>query len=215
MKPWDLLQKNQERLKALKSSQILGVVEKNVTLNGKIMVGKGTVLKSGCYIEGPVEIGQNSQIGPNCYIRPYTKIGNDVTIGQAVELKNSIISDGSFIKHLSYLADSVIEENVNFGAGTITANLRHDQKTIKMNLNNKIVDSGIKKFGVWIKKYSKTGIHTSIYPGMVIGPYSLTYPGEIVKENIKPYHIGDQKLSEEKIKEIWSGKQEKISNYSN
>lgn len=203
IKPWDLLKENQERLKALKSNQILGVVEKNVTLYGKVIVGQGTILKSGCYIEGPVEIGQNCQIGPNCYLRPYTKIENDVKVGQAVEIKNSVIKNGVHIKHLSYVADSVIEKEVNLGAGTIIANMRHDGKNAFVKIDDKLIDSKTRKFGAWIKKYSKTGIHTSIYPGMVIGPNSLTYPGEIVKENIKPYHIGSVKLKKEKVEEIW------------
>jgi len=33
------------------------------------------------------------------------------------------------VGHLSYVGDSILGEKVNFGAGTITANLRHDAKT--------------------------------------------------------------------------------------
>ncbi len=50
----------------------------------------------GAYIIGPVKIGRNSRIGPpNCFIRPYTSIGDDCHVGNAVEVKNSIIMDHS------------------------------------------------------------------------------------------------------------------------
>ena len=51
--------------------------------------------------------------------------------------------------------------------------------------NNKLIDTGRKKFGVWIKKNSKTGIHTSIYPGVIIESNVWTLPGEIIKRNKK------------------------------
>lgn len=182
--PWDQLKENEERLRKLPKSTVLGVIEKGATIKGFIILGRGSIILPGVYIEGPVEIGKKSLIGPNCYLRPGTKIGNNVKIGQAVEIKNSVIGDETHIAHLSYVGDSVIEENVNLGAGTITANLRHDGKNIKVMYNNKLVDTKRRKFGAWIKKGVKTGIHTSIYPGVIISSGVKTLPGDIIKRNI-------------------------------
>ena len=92
--------------------------------------------------------------------------------------------NGSKVPHLSYIGDSVIGENVNLGAGTITGNLRHDNADIKSMVKDKLIDSKRRKFGTIIGDNVHTGIHTSIYPGRKIWPGKGTSPGEIVKKDI-------------------------------
>jgi len=136
-------------------------VEEGTTVLPPVEIGEGTVVRSGVYIIGPVKIGKNSKIGPNCFIRPYTSIGD--------EIKNSIIMDHSNTPHLNYVGDSIIGENSNLGAGTITANLRHDNKNIKVEIKGKLEDSGRRKLGAIIGHNVKTGINVTIYPGRKIG----------------------------------------------
>ncbi len=178
--PWDLLKANEHLLKALKSS-CQGTVEPNVTLKGEVAIGKGSLIRSGAYIEGPVVIGENCDIGPNCFIRPSTAIGNKVRIGNAVEIKNAIIMEGTHVGHLSYVGDSVIGRRCNFGAGTKVANLRHDGKNIKVMLKGRIIDSGRRKLGVIMGDDVHTGINTSINIGVVMVKGRITLPGEVVK----------------------------------
>ena len=181
---WDVLNANQFFLENLKSSR-LGKIEKGVVIKGKIYLGKGSLIKSGAYIEGPVYIGRNSQIGPNCYLRKFTSIGNNCLVGQAVEIKNSVIGDFTHVAHLSYVGDSIIGQNCNFGAGTITANLRHDKETVKSMVKNKLVDTKRVKFGTVFGDFVKTGIGTLIYPGRKIWPYQSTLPNQVIKKDIK------------------------------
>ena len=47
---------------------------------------------------------------------------NAAAVGNFVEMKKSTLGPGSKASHLSYLGDSLIGENVNIGAGTITCN---------------------------------------------------------------------------------------------
>ena len=98
-------------------------------------------------IEGPAVIGKNCEIGPNCYVRKFTAIGDDCRIGHAVEIKNSIIMPGCHIAHLTYVGDSVVGENCNLGAGTITANVRHDGGSVSSMVKGKKVVSGRQKLG--------------------------------------------------------------------
>ncbi len=181
--PWSLLNANEALLKGIKKD-VLGEVEKGATVKGEVIVGRDTLIRAGSYIEGPAIIGDNCDIGPNCYIRPFTSIGNDCRIGNAVEVKASIIMDGTKIGHLSYVADSVIGEKVNFGAGTIVANLRHDNAEVKSMVNGKLVSTGRRKFGTIIGDGAKTGIHTSIYPGRKIWPGKTTLPGGVVRKDV-------------------------------
>jgi len=185
-RPWNLLELNEYLLKKYLRHNIRGVVEEGATLIPPVEIGEGTVIRSGAYIIGPVKIGRNSRIGPNCFIRPYTSIGDNCHIGNAVEVKNSIIMDHSNAPHLNYVGDSVIGEHTNLGAGTITANLRHDRGNIKVEIKGKLEDSGRHKLGAIIGHYVKTGINVTIYPGRKIGSGAFVGPGVIVDKNIAP-----------------------------
>jgi bifunctional UDP-N-acetylglucosamine pyrophosphorylase/glucosamine-1-phosphate N-acetyltransferase len=166
-RPWDILAAN-EKLMPNVRAHIEGEIEPGATLKGMVSVGRGTVVRTGSYIVGPVVIGEDCDIGPNCYIRPSTCLGKNVRVGNAVEIKNSAIMDGTKIGHLSYVGDSVVGSNCNFGAGTIASNLRHDNANIKSYIKGLPVDSGRRKLGVVMGDNVKTGIHTTIYPGTVI-----------------------------------------------
>ena len=149
-------------------------------------MGKGTLVKSGAYIEGPVLIGGHCTIGPNCCIRKYSAIGDGCHIGQAVEIKNSVIMPGCHIQHLSYIGDSVVGENCNIGAGTITANLRHDGENVKSTIKGKLVDSGRRKLGAIVSDDAKIGVRSTLYPGRKIWPAMRTMPGDIIKKDLMP-----------------------------
>ncbi|MCD5396284.1 MAG: NTP transferase domain-containing protein [Candidatus Pacebacteria bacterium] len=181
---WNLLDAQEFFFKKAKK-KIEGKIEKGATIKGKLILGKGSIVRVGSYIIGPVFIGENCTIGPNCFIRGCTIIGNNCRIGQAVEIKNSIIYDNTNIAHLSYVGDSIIDEECNLGAGTIIANLRHDKATIKTMLNGRLIDTKRKKFGTIFGKGTKTGIGTLVYPGRKIWPHKTTLPGQIVKKDIK------------------------------
>ncbi|MBU5537306.1 MAG: sugar phosphate nucleotidyltransferase [Candidatus Aenigmatarchaeota archaeon] len=197
--PWDLLTASELKLKELNSNSINNttVIEKNVTIENFVKIGENTKIKNGSYIEGPVVIGDNCIIGPNCYIRTNSVIGNGCRIGNGVEIKNSIIGDETKIGHLSYVGDSVIGDNCNFGAGTVVANLRHDNKTIRVMVKGELIDTKRRKFGIVMGDYTKTGIKTAFYPGVMIGPFSWTSPAAVIKENIKPLTLDGIKILDE------------------
>jgi len=199
-KPWDLLEANKIILSQQKGT-IDGIVEEGAVIKGETTIKKGALIKAGAYIEGPAIVGENSVIGPNCYIRAHTAIGNNVKIGNAVEIKNSIIMDGTNVGHLSYVGDSVIGRGSNFGAGTITANLRHDNGDVSVTVKGKRVSSGRRKLGVIIGDNVKTGIGTSIAPGVVLHQGARTGIGVIVDKDIEPFNLVIAK-QEQKIIEL-------------
>ncbi|MCQ1535602.1 glucose-1-phosphate thymidylyltransferase [Methanosarcina sp. KYL-1] len=178
--PWDLLKANEYLLKDLKG-RCEGTVEPHSIIKGEVVIGKGSLIRSGSYIEGPVVIGENCDIGPNCFIRPSTSIGTHVRVGNAVEIKNTIVMDDTHVGHLSYVGDSVIGHHCNFGAGTKVANLRHDGKNIKIMVKGRVVDTGRRKVGVIMGDDVHTGINTSINTGVVMEKGRYTYPGEFVR----------------------------------
>lgn len=181
--PWHMLEANEMMLKSGEDVQweIRGEVEPHATLKGCVAAGEGTIIRNGAYIEGPVVIGKNCDIGPNCYIRPSTSIGDNVRIGNAVEVKSSIIMNNTHIGHLSYIGDSIIGERCNFGAGTKVANLRHDGRTVLVELGGRKFDSGRRKLGVIMGNDVHTGINSMLNVGTTIAGGACIEPGEFVK----------------------------------
>lgn len=179
--PWDLLRANESLLAGMQAENS-GDLEENVVIKGAVAIGKGTAVRSGAYIVGPVIIGRNCDIGPNCYIRPSTAIGDDCHIGSAVEVKNSIIMNGTKIPHHNYVGDSVIGERCNLGAGTKIANLRLDEKEIWVAG----VNTGRRKLGAIIGDGVGTGINASINIGTTIGNDTQIGPGALVHGVIAP-----------------------------
>ncbi|MBN1369038.1 MAG: NTP transferase domain-containing protein [Dehalococcoidaceae bacterium] len=179
--PWDLLSGCESLVKP-EDFSISGTLEPGVVIKGALSLGKGSTLHSGSCITGPAVIGEGCEIGPNCFIRPFTSIGDDCHIGASVEIKNSIIMSGTRIPHLTYIGDSVIGEGCNFGAGTQVANLRFDNRDIR--IGNK--DTGRRKLGAIIGDGVQTGINASINAGCVIGAGCIIGPGALASGVYEP-----------------------------
>jgi UDP-N-acetylglucosamine diphosphorylase/glucosamine-1-phosphate N-acetyltransferase len=180
--PWHLLEANIFFLKRMKEFKREGEIEKGATVKGNVHIGKGTVIKSGSYVEGPAWIGENCVIGPHAYIRPDSIILDNCHVRS--EVYDALIMEGATAKHFSYIAHSVIGRNCNIGAGTITADYRHDSGTNVTLINEEKVDSGRTKLGAFMGDNVRTGINTAIYPGRKLWPEQTTLPGEIVKKDI-------------------------------
>ncbi|MFA5313119.1 MAG: bifunctional sugar-1-phosphate nucleotidylyltransferase/acetyltransferase [Methanomassiliicoccales archaeon] len=184
-RPWDLLKANEVLLSKMKSD-VKGIVEPGAVLKGTVIVEEGAIIKSGSYIEGPAYISKNCVIGPNCYIRGCTSLGVGVKVGASVEVKNSVVMSGTHIPHHNYVGDSVIGERCNFGAGTKVANLRFDDRSVKVSFNGELFDTGLRKLGVIMGDDVKTGINSMIEPGTVIWERSKIGVGALAKGSIGP-----------------------------
>lgn len=182
--PWDLLRANEQYVAGLEETLLFGEVHPSAVLEGVVCLGPDSRILPGVVIEGNVVIGAKCRIGPNCYLRGNTSIGDSCRIGQAVEIKNSLLLPRTNVGHLSYVGDSVLGEAVNFGAGTIVSNFRHDGQPNRSMVGDTLVDTNRRKFGAIIGDRVHTGIHTSIYPGRKLWPNTTTRPGAIVQRDV-------------------------------
>ncbi len=180
---WDLLRVNEALVNRQERSLIRGHLSDRATVDGALELGVGSVVLPGVYVEGSVIVGRDCKVGPNCYLRGPTAIGDGCHVGQAVELKASILYERVGAGHLSYVGDSIIGARSNLGAGTITANLRHDGKNHRSQVGDALVDTGRRKFGVILGDDVHTGIHTSFYPGRKLWPGTSTRPGAVVEKD--------------------------------
>lgn len=109
----------------------------NVIIKGNSKIGKKCIITPGTYIENSI-IGDNVtiynsyiidstiendvKIGPYSSLRGHCVIKCQTKVGSFCEVKNTVLNKNSKIPHLSYIGDTTVGENVNIGAGTITAN---------------------------------------------------------------------------------------------
>ncbi len=200
--PWDLVTANELGMQNLQIAKEFSPPE-GVTVEGPVSISKSSILRPGTFIQGPIVIKDNVTVGPNCYIRPGTYLGKNVRIGNAVELKNSIILENTTIGHLSYVGDSIIGKNSNFGAGTKVANLKLDKSEIKMTINGKKLPTGRRKMGTILGENVTTGINVSIMPGVIIGENSRIGAHTLVYKNIPPdtlfYHDPSKGIIQKKM----------------
>lgn len=183
--PWDLLDANRMIMDHMER-RIQGIVEPGCHLHGAVVVEEGARIRSGSYIEGPVYISAGCDIGPNCYIRAHTCLGPDCRIGNACEVKNTLVFSGSKIPHQSYVGDSIIGQNCNLGAGTKVANLRFDHRSIRVKVKDREVDTGRRKLGVIMGDDVNTGINSVILPGTIINKGASIGPGAKAQGVIGP-----------------------------
>jgi len=178
-RPWELLAANEWKLGEL-DRRIDGDVRGDATLRGNVVVEEGAVVEPGVVIEGPALVRSGAEVGPNAYVRGATLLAEDAHVGHGVEIKNSVIGAGSAVPHVSYVGDSVLGEDVNFGAGTQVANLRHDGTDVRQTVKGERVSTGRRKYGVVAGPEVRTAVNTSINPGVVLSSGATTTPGESV-----------------------------------
>ncbi len=114
------------------------VIEPNVLLDGKIQLGNGTVIETGCCLKN-VTLGNNVRVraysvleeaviedeaivGPFARLRAGSHLAKNSRVGNFVELKQCKLGEQSKVNHLTYLGDAEVGQRVNIGAGTITCN---------------------------------------------------------------------------------------------
>lgn len=178
--PWIRLQQCAEEFRGLIADTSQGEIHPQVSINGVVSLGKGSVIKAGTVIEGRVRIGRNCTIGPHAYLRGNVSIGDGCLIGNAVEIKNSILGNGVAVAHLTYIGDSVLEDDINVGGGCIFSNFRHDGGEIRMPWEGSLMPTGLSKLGCYIGSHARIGARCVILPGRALPEGTWTMPGEVV-----------------------------------
>ena len=142
-------------------------IEPYVVIGKKVRIGDNVIIKSFSHIEGAV-LEKNVTIGPFARIRPGTKIEQGAKVGNFVETKNSKIKKDSKISHLSYIGDTVVGDQSNIGAGTITCNY-----------------DGKKKNKTKIGKKVFIGSNSSLVAPVSIENNSTVGAGSVITKNVK------------------------------
>lgn len=129
------------------------------------VIGENTTVNASQVNES--RIGANTTVGPFAYVRPGTTVGDHCRVGDFVELKNSVIGDGTKISHLTYVGDSDVGQRVNFGCGTVTTNY-----------------DGVKKYRCTIGDDVFIGCNTNLIAPVTLGDGCYTAAGSTVTQDV-------------------------------
>lgn len=144
-----------------------------------VFVSEGVKIFDNAVLVGPCYIGKNAIIGNNALVRE-SNIGEGCVVGYNSEVARSFFHK-NIQTHIAYVGDSVVDSGVNFGAFSCTANLRLDQKPVKVNIKKERISSQKQKLGVLVGKNAQIGTHAMMMPGSIIPPETLLGPGSLSK----------------------------------
>lgn len=178
-------------------------VHPSVILEGHVVVDENAKVLAGATLIGPAYIGKDSIVATNALVRDST-IGERSVIGFATEVARSFLGSDVWT-HSNYIGDSVIGDNVSFGAGTVTGNLRFDEQNVHVMVGRGKVDSGTNKLGLITGDRIRVGINASFMPGIKIGSDSIVGPGLVVNQDIpeNSYVKGEVTLKISENKAEW------------
>lgn len=164
------------------------IIGPDSSLDNMTVLSGVTIKKSTC-MDSTVKSG--TTVGPYAYIRPNSEIGENVKIGDFVEVKKSVIGNGTKVSHLTYIGDSEVGERVNFGCGTVTVNY-----------------DGEKKYKTIIGNDAFIGCNTNLVAPVKVGNSTFIAAGSTITDDIpdKNFAIARQRQTN---KEGWKKKEVK------
>ena len=154
----------------------------NTTILGKVKIGKNceigpnsviqdSEIGNSCVIFFSVvknsEVAEKVDIGPFSHLRGQVEIAGNVHVGNYVEMVRTKVGKGTKVGHVTYLGDAAIGENVNIGAGTITANY-----------------DGVKKHQTTMGDGCFIGANTVFVAPVKVGSLSKTGAGAVVRDDV-------------------------------
>jgi NDP-sugar pyrophosphorylase family protein len=103
-------------------------------------------------------------------------VGDNCVIGNACEIKNSLLFNHAGVPHFNYVGDSIIGYKAHLGAGVKISNVKLVAGNITVEVNGKPFDTGLRKFGALIGDRAEIGCNAVLNPGSIIGSGSVVYP---------------------------------------
>lgn len=183
--PWHLLSVWQKLFEThVKKSQISkkAIIAKSAIINGTVIIEDDVKVFDHAVIQGPCYIGKNSIVANNALVRD-SHLGSGCVAGFGTEIARSFLGNNVWT-HTNYIGDSVIGSNSSFGSGTVTGNLRLDEKNIPVTIGGEKVSTGTNKFGAIIGENVRVGINVSLMPGVKIGNNVFIAGGISVSQDI-------------------------------
>ncbi|MCO0831731.1 bifunctional UDP-N-acetylglucosamine diphosphorylase/glucosamine-1-phosphate N-acetyltransferase GlmU [Fructobacillus sp. W13] len=188
----------------IESGVVIGkdtLIEGNVTLKGKTVIGERNVLTAGTRIEDSTigddnvitsshfeeaTVKNKTTIGPYAHLRPAAIIEDEAHLGNFVEVKKATVGLRSKVGHLSYVGNATLGEDVNIGAGTIFVNY-----------------DGVNKFDSKVGDRAFIGSNTKIIAPVNIADETITAAGSTITDDIQKHEMGIARSRQENKADFW------------
>jgi bifunctional UDP-N-acetylglucosamine pyrophosphorylase/glucosamine-1-phosphate N-acetyltransferase len=159
------------------------VIHADVALLGRTEVGGGCVLHQGAWLRDSrlgdgvtiepysvldgAEVGDGCRVGPFARLRPASRLLRKARVGNFVEVKSSVLGEGTKVGHLAYIGDATVGDNANIGAGVVTCNY-----------------DGVRKSKTEIGRDAFIGSDTMLVAPVKVGDGAMTAAGSVVTKNV-------------------------------
>ena len=145
---------------------------KDVHIHPFTFFGAGVTVEEGAHIHSfshisHTHIGQHASVGPFAHLKAESHLGPHSCIGSFVEVKHSVIGAYSQAKHLAYLGDTEIGQDVNIGAGVVTCNY-----------------DGQAKHTTTIHDEASVGAGTMLIAPVTLGTRSTVGAGSVITQDV-------------------------------
>ena len=154
--------------------------------NGPVVVESGAEIRSGARLEGPLWIGANtrvlggdirgSAIGPRCNVRG--EMSACVFLGYANK------------SHDGFVGTSIVGRWANFGAGSVTSNLKNTYGPVRLDVAGTAIETGQQFLGSLLGDHAKTAIGTLLVTGTVVGAGASVFDDVRAPKYVAPFAWG-------------------------
>jgi UDP-N-acetylglucosamine diphosphorylase / glucose-1-phosphate thymidylyltransferase / UDP-N-acetylgalactosamine diphosphorylase / glucosamine-1-phosphate N-acetyltransferase / galactosamine-1-phosphate N-acetyltransferase len=172
--------------------------------SGMIIIDEGATIEPFVYIKGPVYIGKN------CVVKAGTKISGPTFIGDGSKVSGEI-SECIFHfcvnkQHDGFIGNTYACPFVNFGADTVTSNLKNNYSKVRVKFNGEQINTGMQFLGSIVGDHTKFGINTMLNTGTICGIFANVAGGGFPDKQINSFewNIIGSEITKYKIEEALS-----------
>lgn len=177
------------------------------TVSGEIFIDDNAVVEPLSYLKGPLYIGRNALVKSGSRIYGPCSIGHSSKVSG--EISNSVFHSCVNKQHDGFIGHTYACPFVNFGADTVTSNLKNNYSKVRVNQFGKSIDTGMQFLGTIAGDHSKFGINTMLNTGTICGIYSNVAGGGFPDKLIESFEwniLGKSKEKYDFNKAIETGK---------
>ena len=148
------------------------IIGRDATVEQYVIFGPGVTVETGAkirafsHLEG-AHVSRGCVVGPYARLRPGAELSEDVKIGNFVEIKASLLAEGSKVNHLSYIGNTTVGARANIGAGTVTCNY-----------------DGVMKHHTSIGENAFIGSNTMLVAPVSVGQDAMTASGSVIVRDV-------------------------------
>ncbi len=145
----------------------------NITVNGPVTVGEHVAILHSV-LAGPVAIGDHATVGPYAHVRHDVTLDHHVAIGNFVEVKMAKVGAYTNAKHLAYIGNATLGEEVNLGGGAVIANY----DPVRDAKHHTVLEDGV-----------KVGCNSVLISPVNLKERSSVAAGSVITKDVSPWSL--------------------------